>query len=74
MTHATRHVPERPEPEVGGGIGDGTQHKLDGMDHLVHHHFTELKLLVPVPPMSPPVAPVPVRLLLAVGLELVVRV
>mmetsp|Transcript_57679 Transcript_57679/g.114512 ORF Transcript_57679/g.114512 Transcript_57679/m.114512 type:complete len:229 (-) Transcript_57679:686-1372(-) len=35
---------EGPETQVGGGVGDGAQHELDGVNHLVHHHLAKLSL------------------------------
>lgn len=37
---------QRPQTEVGSGVGDASQHKLDGMDALLHQHLAELKLLL----------------------------
>lgn len=35
---------ERPEPQVGCGVGDAAQAVLDGVDGLVHHSVPEVKL------------------------------
>jgi hypothetical protein len=39
------HIPESPKAQVGSCVGDSSQYKLDGMNHLVHQHLTKLKLL-----------------------------
>ena len=36
---------ERPQAQVGGGVGDAAQAELDGVDHLVHKHLAEVKRL-----------------------------
>jgi hypothetical protein len=36
---------QRPQPQVGGRVGDRAQHKLDGVDHLVHHHLAKIKVV-----------------------------
>jgi hypothetical protein len=33
---------ERPEPQVGGRVGDGAQHELDGLDDLVDEDLAEV--------------------------------
>lgn len=37
---------KRPQPQVTGGVGHCSQHKLDGVDHLVHQDLAKVKLLV----------------------------
>lgn len=57
QTNFHHHVPQHlrelsvsqgqsPQPEVGGGVGDGAQHKLYGVDGLLNEHLAKLKLLV----------------------------
>lgn len=36
---------ERPEPQVGRGVGDAAQAVLDGVDRLVHEDLGEVKVL-----------------------------
>ena len=35
---------ERPQSEVGGGVGDAAEAVLDGVDGLVYKQLTEVKL------------------------------
>jgi hypothetical protein len=35
---------EGPKTQVGGSVGDGSEHELDGVDDLVDHDFCELEL------------------------------
>lgn len=54
-----QHVPEhrrqlrvregqRPESQVGGGVGHGAEHELDRLDQLVDHELAKLELLAVV--------------------------
>lgn len=36
---------ERPEPQVGRGVGDAAQAVLDGVDRLVHEDLGEVQVL-----------------------------
>jgi hypothetical protein len=50
--HAQSEQPgerQRPQSQVGGSVGHGTQHELDGVDDLMHQHVRKLKLLPGVP-------------------------
>lgn len=35
---------ERPEPQIGGRVGDAAQAVLDGVDGLMHRHVREVEL------------------------------
>lgn len=37
---------QSPQTQVGGCVGHSAQHKLDGVDHLVHHDLPKVKLLL----------------------------
>lgn len=43
---------ERPEAQVGGGVRHRAEHKLDGVDDLVHEHLGEVKLAMTTVPMA----------------------
>lgn len=37
-----------PQTEIGGGVGDGAEHELDGLDELMHEYLAWVMLLVRV--------------------------
>lgn len=53
---------EGPETEIGGSVGHSSEHKLNGVDRLVHEHLSEVEILtiVTMPSATTSIVPVSV--------------